>query len=447
MLSMLSNLVSLNSTYKEDKYAPTKEFIKRIFTNMSLISGLVTLGLVLCSFLFSFNKYYIIFCLIISLLFFVMLMLDIGKKDNLARLYGTTVLPSFISIATLCCGQGFSEAPVMLAFLMFAYFLFDKNPKLKNRIIAFNLIFHLSVMSYLAFYPPLIGTFNYPFDEVVVFFLALGWIYVFLKKYEYEKNKMFFRLQEKNKKLLATTEELERFTYIASHDLKSPLRTIISFSDLTTMHLKRGQYDKLEDDLSFIKSGAHQMNYLVQDILEFSQINGKTDVEKKEIDLNDILEKVESNLLDEMNEKKVEIVKEELPSYYGNKTEFVLLFQNLIQNGIKYNTSESPLIQIGTIESDTSLCIYIKDNGIGIEAEYHEKIFQFFKRLHTSIEYQGTGLGLGLCKKLIEKYGGQISIESQLGLGSTFIIELPKEGIGEAHLKRSEIAEVCEVRS
>jgi len=175
------------------------------------------------------------------------------------------------------------------------------------------------------------------------------------------------------------------------------------------MHLKRKKYEKLDEDLEFIRSGASQMNYLIQDILEFSQINRKSDVEKTELDLNDILEKVEFNLLEDIRINKAKILKEKFPTYHGNETEFILLFQNLIQNGIKYNQSDIRTIRIWASQSETTLNIHFKDNGIGINEEYHDKIFQFFKRLHTKDEYQGTGL----CKKLIEKYEGTISVESE----------------------------------
>ena len=142
-----------------------------------------------------------------------------------------------------------------------------------------------------------------------------------------------------------------------------------------------------------------------------------------------VFDKTITLLTQEINSKNATIQTVTLPYFYCNSIEISSVFQNLIQNSLKYNESTTPLVQLTTTFTDTHFKIHFKDNGIGISPEYHEQIFEFFKRLHTSIEYPGTGLGLGLCKKIIEKYNGSIEIESVLSEYSIFTIILPLTGI------------------
>jgi light-regulated signal transduction histidine kinase (bacteriophytochrome) len=176
--------------------------------------------------------------------------------------------------------------------------------------------------------------------------------------------------------------------------------------------------------MQFVKSGAQQMNTLVQDILEISTLNNPDEKKKTKVDLNEVLTKVQANLTEEINSKNAVVNADVLPYYYCDEAEFLLLFQNMIQNGIKYNESKIPTIDISSQRTKKQLLISFKDNGIGIDNEYHSQIFQFFKRLHTSEKYQGTGLGLGLCKKIVNSYGGDIEVDSVSGKGSTFRIKL-----------------------
>ena len=167
------------------------------------------------------------------------------------------------------------------------------------------------------------------------------------------------------------------------------------------------------------------MEYLIRDILELSKLNDTTPREDKPIVLDHILKKALTNLKEEIDESGAILCAEPLPEYICNESEFLLVFQNVIQNGIKYNQSKTPIIQIWAEQSEAFLYIHFKDNGIGIPEEYYDKIFQYFQRLHHSNDYTGTGLGLGLCNKIINRYNGQILVDSVLEQGTTFTLQLP----------------------
>ena len=167
------------------------------------------------------------------------------------------------------------------------------------------------------------------------------------------------------------------------------------------------------------------MHYLVSDILELSLINIESKEQREWTDLNDVIEKSISNLQQEISEKEAVVNIPDLPVYLCNSVEFVLVFQNIIQNSIKYNKSKTPTVNVRAEQTKNQLFIHFEDNGIGIEEKYFDRIFEFFKRLHTQKAYKGTGMGLGLCKKIVQSYNGDISVQSKVGEGSVFTIQLP----------------------
>jgi len=347
------------------------------------------------------------------------------NKIRWVRFYCATVLSLWFMSMLLCVGGYLSQSAGCLAILIITYVLLDKERKLRVKFLLYNILLYIFVTTYLVFYPPLFGVRDYPLDEIVVFFLCVKWVFVVLLTYQSEKETLIKNLQEKNKALGQTTEELERFTYIASHDLKSPLRTVISFLGLAERKIEKGQYHDVSDDLEFAKKGAEQMYYLVSDILELSRINVNSQEQREWTDLNDVIQKSISNLRQDISEKNAVVNIPDLPAYLCNSVEFALVFQNIIQNGIKYNESATPTVNVRTEQTDKQLLIHFEDNGIGIKEEYFDRIFQFFKRLHTHDKYKGTGLGLGLCKKIIQNYNGHISVQSNIGSGSIFTLQLP----------------------
>ncbi|UCC18499.1 MAG: GHKL domain-containing protein [Promethearchaeota archaeon] len=227
--------------------------------------------------------------------------------------------------------------------------------------------------------------------------------------------------------LRRSNEDLQQFAYVASHDLQEPLRAIVSFSQLLEDNYK----DKIDKDgkefIHFITDGAKKMNTLIKDLLTYSRITTHAQPSKMynlEIILNDAI----FNLQESIKESGVEITYDEMPVLKVDKTQFIQLFQNLLSNSIKFRSQEPPRIHIGVKKINDEWLFSVKDNGIGIESKFFDKLFNIFYRLHTKEEYPGTGIGLPICKKIIQRYGGKIWVESEFGKGSTFFFTIfPKK--------------------
>jgi two-component system, NtrC family, sensor kinase len=234
------------------------------------------------------------------------------------------------------------------------------------------------------------------------------------------------KLQEYALRLEKSNKELTDFAHIASHDLKAPIRGIMSFSQLFERR-NAAKFDDVDREyFNFIKSNAKQSARLIDDVLSYSKID-KNLGEPENIDLNTCLYMIELTLKNLMQDKKAEIIFQYLPTLRGHSSLINQLFRNLIANGIKYNESTTPTVIITCKENKHGHLVYaIKDNGIGIAPENKELVFAMFRRLHTQAEYEGSGIGLAFCSRIVDTYGGQIWIESEEGNGTTFFFTLPK---------------------
>lgn len=235
------------------------------------------------------------------------------------------------------------------------------------------------------------------------------------------------KLQVQTKELLKSNQELEQFAYIASHDLQEPLRMVTSF--LT--QLEKKYYNELDDKgkqyIEFAVDGAHRMRNIILDILEYSKI-GKIEDENETIDLNKIMNEVCKMNAQKIQETKATIQYNNLPKITAPKSPLIQIMHNLIGNALKYQKENNqPIIKIKVTEHEKNWHFKIKDNGIGIEEEYLNKIFVIFQRLHTKNEYSGNGMGLAIVKKLIENLNGKIWVKSQPNKGSTFYFTLQKK--------------------
>lgn len=233
-------------------------------------------------------------------------------------------------------------------------------------------------------------------------------------------------LQRKTIELERSNIELEHFAYITSHDLKEPLRVISSYSKL--LEKKLAKYNVHDESIStyveYITSSIDRMQEMINDILAYSRVGRKTIYE--EVKLNNVLHNVLSDLSDTIKEKNADIIFENLPDMIICETEVRQLFQNLIANALKFiNPDRSPIIKVSSTKINSDEWQFsISDNGIGIEKDFFERIFIIFQRLHTREEFEGTGIGLALCKKIVENHNGKIWVESVFGSGTTFYFTL-----------------------
>jgi PAS domain S-box-containing protein len=231
-------------------------------------------------------------------------------------------------------------------------------------------------------------------------------------------------LKTANAELIRSNQELEHFAYVASHDLQEPLRKINSFAELLA-ECYRGQLDERgERYINYITDGATRMQTLINDLLLYSRV-GRVELNKQPTDLNAILSQVQIDLSVAINESNTVITATQLPTVQANPTQMGQLLQNLIANSIKFRGNANPEIQISAQLQQQQWLICVQDNGIGIKSEYSERIFVIFQRLHSRGKYPGTGIGLAVCRKIVERHGGKIWVESEPGKGAIFYFTLP----------------------
>ena len=225
-------------------------------------------------------------------------------------------------------------------------------------------------------------------------------------------------------KLKISNKELEQFAYVASHDLQEPLRMVSSFTQLLERRYKKQLDNDADDYIGFVVEGAKRMKQLIDDLLAFSRLNTESrefEPILMEVTLDDVL----VNLKASIKENNAQITHDPLPCINGDPVQINQLLQNLIGNAIKFHGDEPPKIHISAKKLGNEWLFSIKDNGIGINKRHQQQIFSIFKRLHTREEYPGTGIGLSICKRIVERHGGHIWLESEPGEGSTFYFNIP----------------------
>jgi len=235
-------------------------------------------------------------------------------------------------------------------------------------------------------------------------------------------------LKEKTEELARSNRELEQFAYVASHDLQEPLRMVTNFVQLLAKRYQ-GKLDSNADDfINFAVDGAMRMWKLINDLLAYSRVGTRGHTFEL-INCETILQEVLDNLKVTMEESGTVVTHDSLPTVMADSLQLGQLFQNLIGNAIKFRGDERPRIHISASRNGRGWTFSVRDNGIGIAPEFTERIFNIFQRLHGRQQYPGTGIGLAVCKKIVERHGGRIWVESEPEKGATFYFTLPKEGV------------------
>ncbi|MBI3093724.1 MAG: PAS domain S-box protein [Rhodocyclales bacterium] len=232
------------------------------------------------------------------------------------------------------------------------------------------------------------------------------------------------RLAQQARELARSNADLEQFAYVASHDLQEPLRMVASYTQLLVKRY-RGRIDADADDfLNFIVDGALRMQRLINDLLAFSRV-GTRGGELQPTSLATVMQRVLTNLKAGIDESRAAIRVDKLPIVWADATQMELLLQNLVSNAIKFRGAAPPTIHIAAQREDGAWQVAVSDQGIGIDPQYADRIFVIFQRLHTTADYPGTGIGLAICKRIVERHGGRIWVSSEPGRGSSFCFTLP----------------------
>jgi len=234
------------------------------------------------------------------------------------------------------------------------------------------------------------------------------------------------KLKEFSTNLVESNKDLEQFAYIISHDLREPLRMMTSYTQLLKRRYSNNFDDAGNEFMEYIVDGAKRMNNLINDLLSYSRV-GRDKRARQFVDIGGVIPVVENNLRMSIQESAAKIIiKDVMPKIYCNKAQITTLIQNLVNNAIKYHrTDVAPLIEIGMSRKNDFWEFYVKDNGIGIPVKHLETIFLIFQRLHARDEYSGTGIGLAICKRIVQSHDGEIWVRSVEGEGSTFFFTFP----------------------
>jgi PAS domain S-box-containing protein len=231
-------------------------------------------------------------------------------------------------------------------------------------------------------------------------------------------------LAEKARELARSNTELEQFAYVASHDLQEPLRMVSSYTQLLARRYKGKLGSDADDFIAYAVDGAARMQRLIQDLLTYSRV-GTKGREFVPADCERLLDQVLGDLKVAIEESGAVVTRDALPIVRGDETQIGQLLQNLIGNALKFHNQESPRVHVSSKRNGKEWIFSVRDNGIGIDAQYAERIFVIFQRLHRRDEYPGTGIGLAVCKKIVERHGGRIWVESNQEKGATFYFTLP----------------------
>jgi len=352
---------------------------------------------------------------------------------KIVRFYFAGIIPIWIGGVTLLTGVEFGQSIAIGANIVLVGYLYSRVPRWKIFFMAHNIFLFIFPTLYIFYNGSLLdwGIKDVPGDEVGVFLICLVWISVIASAYK-RRSRQKKKIREKE--IRKRKKEVEELIYLTSHDMKAPVRNILGLLAVMKENVEQENWANMQVMTKHLESSAESLNALIHDVLNVSRFSTADPSTYTEVDLSQELEKAIFNNKAEIESRNAEVVFDKLPIFDCNAGDFLLIFQNLVQNGLKYNESEHPRIEIRLESSSDTHTISVQDNGIGIPEKHYEEVFKLFKRVHTGGKYKGTGIGLGIVKKIVDKYNGEISVTSKEGEYSRFTIQLPHRG--EADVKQ-----------
>lgn len=289
-----------------------------------------------------------------------------------------------------------------------------------------HILIHILILNYI---PSSLESFLHGFiDSLTLVLIVFPVIYFLSYKPLLLQIRERERVEEKLKQTMAefarSNSELELFAYVASHDLQEPLRMVTSFTQLLEKRYKNKLDKDADEFIEFILDGATRMQSLINDLLQYSRV-GTRGKPFKLTDFESVFGQSLVNLKIAIDENNAIITHDPLPTLMADSTQMTEVFQNLISNAIKFRSKKSPQVHVSALKKRNEWVFSVRDNGIGIAPEFFDKLFIIFQRLHSRSEYPGTGIGLAVCKKIVERHGGKIWVESEPDKGSTFYFSIP----------------------
>ncbi len=261
--------------------------------------------------------------------------------------------------------------------------------------------------------------------DVALFLSVVWWGVNSLHRMDSKRRLAEHELQETAAKLSRSNADLEQFAYVASHDLKEPLRAISGSVQILQERYQKQLDESAEEIIKHTVDGATRMQTLIDDLLTYSRLTAR-EAPLEPTDCSEILDEALANVELSLKESKAVVTHDPMPVVKADRTQLLQVFQNLLSNGIKYRGDRTLKLHVGVEDKDHEWLFWVRDNGIGIAPQYATRIFRIFQRLHTRKEYSGTGIGLAVCKKIVERHGGRIWVESEPEEGSTFYFTLSK---------------------
>lgn len=392
----------------------------------------------------------VVFCFV--LVFGVGFLFNRFGSKSATQIYMTTITPTLFGLTLIMVGGYFSQALGIATMIFLTFIVFREKPVLRKWVIAYDILIFILPTIYITHYGPILGVMELQYDEIVVFIACLAWLSTTFEMYDEKKTRKYTdtleqknqtlkanqdkltktkaMLETQNKKLSALNHELsvknkqiEEFTYIVTHDLKSPLSNISSIAEELQKLSENGEIKNPDSYLKHLAGNSYRMTKLVQGLMEYAEIGNSEHM--TEVDCNAIVKEVLEDLSEQIKKSKAKIQVDDLPKIIGNEREIRMVFQNIIDNALKFrNEEEKPNLMINSEHRPGYYLFSIQDNGIGIPAEQKGNIFNAFQRLHNQNEYEGSGIGLYGCKRVIDIHRGRIWVESEEKKGSTFFFTI-----------------------